>query len=92
MKVRVWDETINDIGSFRRSWGFECGCEVFGTFADFSDASGIRAFRHIGIFYCKNHATLVEKLEEEFGNADLVFEDELMDFMEEAMGEKLEFE
>jgi hypothetical protein len=85
MKVFISDETVcEEIDQYRRTWKFECGCEASGVLAGISGASsGIR------LHPCENHipADLEDPPILEF-----LWEDELIEWMEEVSGEELEFE
>jgi hypothetical protein len=82
MKVVVTEEMINEIGQFRRTWRFACGCEAEGVSSNHQSAgwSGIR------LIPC-----LVHTLEDE-PVIEFLWPENLLDYFEQISGEPVELE
>jgi hypothetical protein len=82
MKGIVMDRKINEIGHFRRTWSFECGCEAQGVSSTHQSAG----WSSIQLIPCLHH-TPEEELVPEFR-----WPSDLFDYLENIFGEPVELE
>jgi len=81
MRVRVYQETINEVGQFRRAWHFACGCQASGVSSSHQRAG----WNGIGVIPCPQHTSA-------FADVEFRWPEDLLGFFEEVTGDPVELE